>query len=240
MNKICYLLIAFFISSCISSIHKTESVSAKKRINLTKLATNMSRNQVMSIMGCPYKVAKKICNNVEYEIWYYETYPSLVDDSDFKNFTPLVFKKNKLLGCGWCSYKFIFGCKVDAKLIEEKKDKEKLPQQKDILEEKLKEILESDQKKLKPQILDHEEGEKPEINEEKEDTLEEKIKKVFEIEQTEQKKDEIQNQQKDMDLKQDKQKPEIQDEDELKEKKELDPRCKKPIEDEKNRYNLWE
>lgn len=109
MKKL-FLFVFVILISCSTSLIKTGAISDQNIINISSLQVGMTQDQVLEIMGSPYKTEVKTFNNVNYEVWYYITEPTILGQTQLitRNFTPLVFVSNQLKGWGRNFYKFTF------------------------------------------------------------------------------------------------------------------------------------
>ena len=111
MNKL-FILILFSIlaAGCTTPFLKTGAISEQNQINMSALQVSMTQDQVLDVMGYPYKTEEKIYNSLAYEVWYYITEPSLLGQTKMvtRNFTPIVFESGLLIGWGRNFYKYTF------------------------------------------------------------------------------------------------------------------------------------
>lgn len=104
------VLLFLLAASCSTTFLKTGSISEQNRINMSSVQTGMTQDQVIDIMGYPYKTEEKFYDLATYEVWYYITEPSILGQTKLvtRNFTPLVFESGILKGWGRNFYKFTF------------------------------------------------------------------------------------------------------------------------------------
>ncbi len=102
------VLLIFLLDGCFKTPTKTGAISEENRINLSSLSIGMTQQQVLDIMGYPYKTEEKISHNKIYEIWYYITERTLLGQSKLitRNFTPVIFEAGHLIGWGRNFYKY--------------------------------------------------------------------------------------------------------------------------------------
>ncbi|NGX29053.1 MAG: hypothetical protein K940chlam1_01246 [Candidatus Anoxychlamydiales bacterium] len=105
-----YIAISLTLSGCFKTPLKTGAISEQNRISLYSLEIGMSTEQVLDVMGYPYKTEERMYNVELYEIWYYITEPTYLGQSELitRNFTPLVFEAGHLIGWGRNFYKYQF------------------------------------------------------------------------------------------------------------------------------------
>jgi outer membrane protein assembly factor BamE (lipoprotein component of BamABCDE complex) len=111
MRKSFFLIILILsLVSCSTTLITTGTISDQNRINISSLQVGMTQDQVVGVMGYPYKAEQKSYNGMEYEVWYYITEPSILGQTRLvtRNFTPLVFEEGLLKGWGRNFYKFTF------------------------------------------------------------------------------------------------------------------------------------
>lgn len=99
----------FLFTGCMSNDSlRTMSMSQDNIWNLSRLCIGMSESQVLQIMHSPY--SKKMIETVgeTYEIWFYVTKPSGLDQSRLvrQNLTPLTFQNGVLKGWGYEFYQY--------------------------------------------------------------------------------------------------------------------------------------
>lgn len=99
-----------FFCGCAGSLITSSCNAEKNRINMLNVKQGMTQNDVVNIMGRPYKVTKKSFQNKQYEIWYYLTKGAYLAQSEYidENFTPFVFYLGYLKGIGDKDYNLIF------------------------------------------------------------------------------------------------------------------------------------
>lgn len=115
-----YIAISLTLTGCFKTPLKTGAISEQNRISLYSLEIGMTTEQVLDVMGYPYKTEERMYNAELYEIWYYITEPTYLGQSELitRNFTPLVFEAGNLIGWGRNFYKYQFD-------IEDEKGKRK-------------------------------------------------------------------------------------------------------------------
>ena len=90
------------VLGCAGSPIRTGWEADKNRSNLLKLKIGMSKEEVLTLMGDPYKTESYQAENKSLEFWLYLTEGKSVYDRTLRdsNFTPLAFENNTLTGWG--------------------------------------------------------------------------------------------------------------------------------------------
>lgn len=113
-----------FICGCSGSPIRTGRIAEINISNISEIRKGMSYNQVSKILKKPYKTRVISKDNEEYLVCYFITRRSYMYQSNLidKNFTPVIFSKNILIGWGWPFYNYIFDVNnTQKKLMEEKR-----------------------------------------------------------------------------------------------------------------------
>lgn len=103
MNRVVFVLaLSVFFAACAGSPLRTGWEAEHNRANLIKLNSGQTKDQVLSIMGEPYKTEMYLNNGKTLEFWLYLTEglhagKPVLTDSDF---TPLAFENGILKGWG--------------------------------------------------------------------------------------------------------------------------------------------
>lgn len=107
--NIFFVLFAFLFNSCSKSPIVTGIHAEENRYKLSWVKVGMSKGNVYDKMGCPQRTEKVEVNGVHYEIWYYLTKRYALGQTRLlpQNTTPLIFKKNKLIGWGREFYNYL-------------------------------------------------------------------------------------------------------------------------------------
>jgi len=93
-----YLCIILVLVVCVSGCGLTKALIAPaNRYNLSSLQVGMAKEQVIDIMGRPYK--KEAHEDNEY-FFYITEWSVFTGEEEDEELTPLVFKDNKLAGWG--------------------------------------------------------------------------------------------------------------------------------------------
>ena len=106
-NIIIFLMIGLFLVGC------TEW--DRNREHLNNIDTGMSKDQVLQIMGKPYR--REAQGQTEW--WLYRTEFKNYDSAESDYITPLVFENNKLIGWGknyWTTKEQKYDIKIDQKI----------------------------------------------------------------------------------------------------------------------------
>lgn len=84
----------------------TLSMTQENIWNLTRLEVGMKKKEVRSIMHAPYKTQIIEHDDVTYEVWFYVTRPTALDQPRLVrlNVTPLIFECGYLMGWGFDIY----------------------------------------------------------------------------------------------------------------------------------------
>lgn len=111
-------IIVISMLGCAGSPIRTGWEAEKNRSNLLKLKIGMSRDQVLALMGNPYKTESYQVEGKALEFWLYLTegkniYDRTLGDS---NFTPIAFEDNILTGWGRNYYDNALHIKQDIKI----------------------------------------------------------------------------------------------------------------------------
>jgi hypothetical protein len=120
-NILIYFAIFIFIISmlgCAGSPIRTGWEAEKNRSNMLKLKIGMSREQVLTLMGDPYKTESYHVEGKSLEFWLYFTEGKNIYDRTLRdsNFTPLAFEDNTLTGWGRNYYDNALRIKQDIKI----------------------------------------------------------------------------------------------------------------------------
>ena len=87
------------------------------RVSMLNLKIGMSKTQVFSLMGNPYKSESYQVEGKNLEFWLYRT-EIYVEENKSDNFTPLAFENDILIGWGRNYYDNAFRIKQDIKIEE--------------------------------------------------------------------------------------------------------------------------
>jgi hypothetical protein len=90
-------MLVISISGCAGSPVRTAGEAEKNRSNMLELKIGMTKEQVLAIMGNPYKTESYQIDDKIQEFWLYLTEPGVGPDS---HFTPLCFENEVLKGWG--------------------------------------------------------------------------------------------------------------------------------------------
>ncbi|MBX9745054.1 MAG: DUF3192 domain-containing protein [Chlamydiales bacterium] len=109
MKRFGFFLLAsgLFWTGCIENDSlSTASIAQRNVENLARLSAGMSSKQVFQIMRKPYRNEKFDVDEDHYEIWFYITNLTLLEQETLthKNLTPITFKNEVLLGKGYHAY----------------------------------------------------------------------------------------------------------------------------------------
>lgn len=109
MKRFGFFLLAsgLFWTGCIENDSlSTASIAQRNVENLARLSVGMSSKQVFQIMRKPYRNEKFDVDEDHYEIWFYITNLTLLEQETLthKNLTPITFKNEILLGKGYHDY----------------------------------------------------------------------------------------------------------------------------------------
>ena len=103
MKGRCILLMSLLlVISCSGSPARTGWEAEKNRANLLKLNLGMTKEEVLTAMGEPYKTEMYQVGEKPTEFWLYMTEGKSVSDHKLSdsNFTPLAFENGILKGWG--------------------------------------------------------------------------------------------------------------------------------------------
>jgi hypothetical protein len=116
---ICFA-ISVFISmlGCAGSPIRTGWEAEKNRSNMLKLKIGMPKEQVIALMGDPYKTESYQVDGKSIEFWLYLVEGRGIYDRTLRdsNFTPLAFEDNTLTGWGRNYYDNALRIKQDVKI----------------------------------------------------------------------------------------------------------------------------
>jgi outer membrane protein assembly factor BamE (lipoprotein component of BamABCDE complex) len=124
--RILFCLAFIGLIGCGGSPLATGQLAEKNKIYLMKLKADMTKAEVRRVMGNPYKIEIKTIDNSKYEIWYYVTAGTFLGQYEYldKNFTPIIFKNEKVLGWGRYYYDYIMDINnARQKTLEEMRQK---------------------------------------------------------------------------------------------------------------------
>jgi outer membrane protein assembly factor BamE (lipoprotein component of BamABCDE complex) len=96
------LILIWLLLSCAGSPARTGWEAEQNRANLLKLNLGMTKDQVLTVMGPPYKTEMYQVGEKPTEFWLYLTEGKSVSDRKLSdsNFTPLAFENGILKGWG--------------------------------------------------------------------------------------------------------------------------------------------
>ncbi len=124
-SKMSRIILAFGFSlilvGCAGSVYRTQIEAEENRGKLLKLNIGMTKDQVLTIMGQPYKTEMYLYDGKPFEFWLYLTEGRVLDDPKLtdSNFTPLAFEDGILKGWGRNYYDSVLRIKKDI-TIEQK------------------------------------------------------------------------------------------------------------------------
>ncbi len=123
MSRILLIIISVLLYSCMGSTMQTSLKSEQNRDNIVGLRLGMTQEDVLTLMGSPYKSEVHKIENNTYVIYFYVTEPTVLGQSKLieQNFTPVVFKDNILVGWGTNYYNYL----MDIDNAREKYEEEK-------------------------------------------------------------------------------------------------------------------
>lgn len=96
------VVLAFALASCAGSPYQTTAEARQNRDNMLKLNIGQTKEQVLELMGKPYKTETYLSGEKPVEFWLYLTEGKNIDDRTLRdsNFTPLAFENGILQGWG--------------------------------------------------------------------------------------------------------------------------------------------
>lgn len=102
MRFILILITMLFLASCAGSPYQTGEEARQNRDNLLELNVGQTKDQVIAIMGKPYKTEMYVSEGVSTEFWLYLTEGKGMDGRKLSdsNFTPLAIENGVLKGWG--------------------------------------------------------------------------------------------------------------------------------------------
>ena len=101
MNRSVFVLfLLFFVVACAGSPMRTGIEAEQNRGNLFKLNVGQTKDQVLAVMGQPYKTEMYVPDGKPVEFWLYLTEGKSINDLRLtdSNFTPLAFENGILKG----------------------------------------------------------------------------------------------------------------------------------------------
>jgi hypothetical protein len=117
---ISFTILTIFISmlGCAGSPVRTGWEAEKNRSNMLTLKIGMTTEQVLALMGNPYKTESYQVEGKPLEFWLYLTEGKNIYDHTLRdcNFTPLAFEDNILTGWGRNYYDNVLRIKQDIKI----------------------------------------------------------------------------------------------------------------------------
>ncbi len=121
MRIITIIMSLLLFSACAGSPYQTGAEARQNRENMLKLNIGQTKNQVLSLMGKPYKTEMYVIAGEPVEFWLYLTEGKDIDDRTLRdsNFTPLAFENGVLKGWGRNYYDSTLRIKKDI-TIEQK------------------------------------------------------------------------------------------------------------------------
>ena len=125
MRYLLICLLVLFAGCASNSPMQTTAISDQTGINKLYVRKGMCADEVLSIMGSPYKSESKAADDLMYSIWYYITTPTVLGQGELLpyNFTPFIFKEGLLLGWGEHFYNYIFN--IDNERVRGDQEKSK-------------------------------------------------------------------------------------------------------------------
>lgn len=97
MRKSILIGLTVLLSACAGSPVRTEGEADRNREKLLHLSLSQTKDQVLAIMGRPYKTEMYVVDGKQTEFWLYLTEAGVGDDT---HFTPLAFENGALKGWG--------------------------------------------------------------------------------------------------------------------------------------------
>ncbi len=90
------------LGACAGSPYRTGIEAQQNRAGLLKLNVGLTKEQVLGVMGSPYKTEMYMVDGKPTEFWLYLTEGRSINDSRLTdaNFTPLAFENGVLKGWG--------------------------------------------------------------------------------------------------------------------------------------------
>jgi hypothetical protein len=122
MNRIILTLaLSVLLVACAGSPFRTRIEAEQNRENLFKLNVGLTKDQVLAVMGQPYKTEMYVTDGKPVEFWLYLTEGKSIDDLRLtdSNFTPLAFENGILKGWGRNYYDTVLRIKKEI-TIEQK------------------------------------------------------------------------------------------------------------------------
>lgn len=121
MNRARWSLILFItglLIGCAGDPIQTQQEARGNRVNLLKLKIGINKEQVLGVMGDPYKTEAYMVDGRNLEFWLYMTEgkDEVLRNLTDSNFTPLAFENETLMGWGRNYYNNILKIQQDIKI----------------------------------------------------------------------------------------------------------------------------
>jgi len=103
MNRAIWVLVlSVFLMACAGSPARTQWEAESNRENMLRLNVGQTKDQVLTVMGKPYKTESYVIDGKPVEFWLYLTEGRSTRDKGISdvNFTPLAFENGILKGWG--------------------------------------------------------------------------------------------------------------------------------------------
>ena len=102
MRFVSLLFAILFLAACAGSPYQTGTEARQNRDNMLKLNIGQTKDQVLALMGKPYKTEMYASEEKPIEFWLYLTEGKGIYDRTLRdsNFTPLAFENGVLKGWG--------------------------------------------------------------------------------------------------------------------------------------------
>ena len=108
------LILSAVLAGCAGSPGSDAAIAKDNRDKILELNVDQSKNQVLLIMGKPYKTEAYSMDGERLEFWFYMTeWRGTIYRLDDSNFTPLAFRDGALQGWGRNYYDRAIRVKAD-------------------------------------------------------------------------------------------------------------------------------
>lgn len=126
---------AVLLTGCmVSNGLQYDAVSETNIYHLFRINKGMTEGEVIAIMGGPYMYEPYVVDNTYYDVWFYVTRPTVLDQTRMvpQNLTPLTFKNGILVGTGYVYYYHVYNLAMKEEIAQMEPHKKEDAQQVEI------------------------------------------------------------------------------------------------------------
>ena len=118
-----FICIFFLFMGCAGSPMSIDKRAEENNMRMIELHVGMHKKDVINVLGSPREKEEKEIDGEIYSIWLYVTKGVSLMQSELmkENYTPLIFKKNILVGWGYHYYKYLLDIDDAKKKAQEAK-----------------------------------------------------------------------------------------------------------------------